>query len=247
MEIELCAFSGHGLNKKNIDSSIRIELCSNFFEGGLTPSPATFLSVRKELKNQLFIMIRPRGGDFCYSKDEFELMKEEISWFKENGANGIVLGILKEDGSVDKSRTQALVKHSSPLPVTFHRAIDMSNNLNKALEDIIEAGCTRILSSGGEKDVDSGLESLINLHKQAGERIAIMPGGGVNISNVQQFISAGFKNMHLSSKRIIKSSMKYKADISMTSSTDISSYNYIGIDFEKLNRFRNYVQKNTSF
>jgi len=244
MDIELCSFSTSELNKENLNKSIRIELCSNYYEGGTTPSPSVFLRTRNKLTNQIYIMIRPRGGDFYYSDEEFELMKEGILWFKENGADGIVLGLLNVDGSIDKQRTSELVQLASPLPVTFHRAFDMSADLNNALEDIIETGCTRILSSGGASNVDLGFDKLIELHKQAIARIDIMPGGGVSMGNVQQFIDAGFKNIHLSSKKMVESKMQFRANLSMTANPNISSFDYIGVDFKKLKKFTTYVREN---
>ena len=244
MQIELCAFSSSFLVLEPISSSTRIELCSNYVEGGTTPSPASFLEARKKLANNIYVMIRPRGGDFFYSMEEFELMKAEISWFKQMGADGFVLGILNADGSVDEERTSILVKLAAPLPVTFHRAFDASADLNNALEAVIKTACTRILSSGGSSNVNEGFSKLLALHKQAKGRIDLMPGGGVTKLNVQQFIDAGFKNIHLSAKKMQQSKMEFKSNISMTSTSKISSFDYIGIDFDKLNHFTNYVHKN---
>lgn len=244
MKIELCIFNTSELLSYNIDDSIRIELCSNYNEGGITPSYNSFLKLRKQLSNQIFVMIRPRGGDFCYSDTEFEMMKEEILWFKNNGADGIVLGILNPDGIVDKKRTSELVQLASPLPVTFHRAFDMSVDLRQALEVVIETGCKRILSSGGQSNVDIGFDKLIELKDQAAERIEIMPGGGVSIENVLNFIDNGFENIHLSSKKMMQSRMNYKANLSMTAHPGISSFDYIGLDFEKLKEFVAYVRSN---
>ena len=242
MQIELCLFSS--FNLPILHKSIRIELCSDFFQGGLSPNYSSFIKCRAYYTNPLFVMIRPRGGDFCYSDEEFELMKAEILWYKDNGADGIVLGLLNMDGSIDEKRTTELVQLASPLPVTFHRAFDMSVDLNQALEDIIETGCTRILSSGGSPNVELGFNKLIELHKQANARIAIMPGGGVTIDNVQGFIDAGFKNIHLSAKKLVKSKMQYRANLSMTANPNISSFDYIGVDFEKLKQFTAYVREN---
>ncbi len=242
MQIELCLFSPEVLQP--IDNDIRIELCSNFVEGGTSPSPAIFLKLKRDYSNQVFVMIRPRGGDFNYSKNEFEIMKEELLWFKNHGADGIVLGILNSDASLDKIRTAELVKLASPLPITFHRAFDMSADLNQSLEDIIETGCTRILSSGGASNVEIGFDKLLELHNKANDRIEIMPGGGVTIDNVQKFIDAGFKNIHLSAKKLVKSKMQYRANLSMTANPNISSFDYIGVDFEKLKLFTAYVRQN---
>lgn len=244
MKIELCTFNTSDLLSYNIDDSIRIELCSNYYEGGISPSQNSFLKLRKNLYNQIFVMIRPRGGDFCYSDAEFEMMKDEIQWFKNNGADGVVIGVLNPDGTIDKKRTSELVELASPLPVTFHRAFDMSIDMREALEELIETGCKRILSSGGQSNVDIGFKKLIELKDQAAGRIEIMPGGGVSIENVQKFIDNGFDNIHLSSKKIIHSKMDYKANLSMTAHPTISSFDYIGLDFEKLKEFVAYVHSN---
>ena len=242
MQIELCLFSSFILPA--LHKSIRIELCSDFFQGGLSPNYSSFIKCRGFYPNPLFVMIRPRGGDFYYSDDEFNLMRDEISYFKENGADGIVIGILNNDGSIDVHRTSELVQLAHPLPVTFHRAFDMSADLNQSLEDIIETGCTRILSSGAASNVEIGFDKLVELQNQANDRIEIMPGGGVNIDNVQKFIDAGFKNIHLSAKKLVKSKMQYRANLSMTANPNISSFDYIGVDFEKLKQFTAYVREN---
>jgi copper homeostasis protein len=242
MQIELCLFSS--FNLPVLHKSIRIEICSDFYQGGLSPNYNSFIKCRGFYINPLFVMIRPRGGDFCYSDEEFELMKAEILWYKENGADGIVLGLLNIDGSIDEKRTSELVQLASPLPVTFHRAFDMSVDLNLALEAIIETGCTRILSSGGTSNVDLGFDKLLKLHKLANARIEIMPGGGVTIDNVQGFIDAGFNNIHLSAKKLVKSKMQYRVNLSMTANPNISSFDYIGVDLEKLKQFTTYVREN---
>ncbi len=240
--IELCCFSASGLS--NLDDSIRIELCSNYLEGGLSPTANLFFHIRSLFNNKIVTMVRPRGGDFCYSDTEFQMMKSEILWFKENGADGIVLGLLNPDGTIDKERTSILVELARPLPVTFHRAFDMSVDYYKSLEDIIDTGCSRILSSGGAKNVDLGFDNLVQLLKLAGNRVELIPGSGVNIHNVKKFIDAGFKNIHLSSKMNVKSKMEYRANLSMTASPNISSFDYIGVDLQKLNQFVAYVRKN---
>ena len=242
LNIELCCFSVNGLS--NLDEGIRVELCSNYLEGGLTPTANLFLHIRSLLNNEIIAMVRPRGGDFCYSDIEFQMMKTEILWFKQNGANGIVLGLLNPDGTVDKKRTSVLVELAKPLPVTFHRAFDMSVDYCKSLEDIIDVGCSRILSSGGAPNVELGFNNLVHLLKLANNRIDLIPGSGVTIHNVKKFIDAGFKNIHLSAKMNIKSKMEYRANLSMTASPHISSFDYIGVDLQKLNQFVAYVRKN---
>ena len=244
MDIELCSFSSFGVPL--IDSSIRIELCSNYSVGGLTPSSSIFLNFKKKIKNPIYVMIRPRGGDFYYSKQEFQWMIEELKWFKAHGASGIVLGLLSKDGSVDLKRTKILVDIAHPLPVTFHRAFDMSIDIFQALEDIIISGCKRILTSGAAPNVVEGFSKLIQLKNRAQGRIEIMPGGGVDVDNVYPLIQAGFKNIHLSSKKIVLSPMQHKANLSMTSVSSLSSFDYEATDLKKLNNFISYVRKYTN-
>ena len=244
MQIELCSFSSSSLVKAPVCSALRIELCSNFYEGGTTPSIFSFLRVIKTLTNPVFVMIRPRGGDFLYSDEEFEIMKAQLLWFKENGAKGFVLGLLNSNGTVAIERTKVLVQLAAPLPVTFHRAFDTTVDLNCALEAVIETGCFRVLSSGGAVNVDLGFAKLLELHKQANGRIVIMPGGGVNLTNVKSFMEAGFTEIHLSSKKMIRSKMEYRTSVAMTANDSISSFDTIGIDFDHLTNFTNYVRQN---
>ena len=241
MDIELCLFSYTNLS--TLDSSIRLELCSNYHLGGLSPSNSVFTRLRKQLNNNIYVMIRPRGGDFLYSSEEFQLMQNEIKWFKDNGADGFVFGILNEDASIDMKRTSKLVHLAGTLPVTFHRAFDISKDLNQSLEDIINCGCSRILSSGGASCVNNGFEKLSELHKLTKSRIDIMPGGGVTINNVRKFINYGFKNIHLSSKKNIMSKMITQSKLSLTSNPFISSYDHIGFDAQKFKKFVSYVRK----
>ena len=149
-------------------------------------------------------------------------MQNEIKWFKDNGADGFVFGILNEDASIDMKRTSKLVHLAGTLPVTFHRAFDISKDLDQSLEDIINCGCSRILSSGGASCVNNGFEKLSELHKQTKSRIDIMPGGGVTIDNVRKFINHGFKNIHLSSKKNIMSKMITQSKLSLTSNPYLS-------------------------
>lgn len=243
MQIELCSFSSSSLVKAPVSPALRIELCSNFYEGGTTPSIFSFLKVIETLPNPVFVMIRPRGGDFLYTDEEFEIMKAQLLWFKENGAKGFVLGLLNSNGTVAIERTKILVQLAAPLPVTFHRAFDTTLDLNRALEAVIKTGCTRLLSSGGAANVNLGFTKLLELHKQANGRIALMPGGGVNLTNVKSFMEAGFTEIHLSSKKMTPSKMQFKSSISMTANDSISSFDYVGIDFDNLYNFTNYVRQ----
>ncbi|XP_065653263.1 copper homeostasis protein cutC homolog isoform X2 [Hydra vulgaris] len=157
----------------------RVELCSNLIEGGCTPSLGLVQYIKNKLDIPVFVMIRPRGGDFLYSDDEFEVMKLDIKEFKKSNVDGFVFGILKSDGSIDKDRNQELVDLCKPLSVTFHRAFDVCIDGYQALEDIISLGFDRILTSGRENSCLEGLPMLASLIEKAGDRIIIMPGGGI--------------------------------------------------------------------
>jgi copper homeostasis protein len=162
----------------------RIELCSHLAQGGLTPGIALMRAVRKQVTLPIFAMIRPRGGDFAYSGAEFASMQRDIETARQIGMDGVVLGILKEDGHVDVRRTRELVERARPVPVTFHRAFDVSAELRKSLEDVIQTGAARLLTSGGATTAPKGLAALAKLVEIACGRILIVPGSGINASNV---------------------------------------------------------------
>jgi copper homeostasis protein len=189
----------------------RVELCENLIEGGTTPSYGMIYEARKKLSIALNIMIRPRGGDFLYSGDEFEIMKHDIGNCKKLNADGVVFGILKADGSIDKNKTKELVGYAQPLQVTFHRAFDLTGDPFKALEDVIECGCNRILTSGQKATALDGAVMISELIKHSKGRIIIMPGGGVRSSNVAELISkTKATEVHSSAKMIRDSQMKFR-------------------------------------
>ncbi len=165
----------------------RIELCANLAEGGTTASYGTILECRKHFDVLLYPIIRPRGGDFLYSAEEFEVMMHEVKLCKQTGCDGIVIGLLRADGSIDTDRTARLVELAYPLGVTFHRAFDRCVDPHLALTQLIELGCERILTSGQHPAAPDGLELIRSLREEADHRITIMPGSGIrkeNIANV---------------------------------------------------------------
>jgi len=184
MHLEVCIDSVESAIAAQRGGTHRVELCSALSEGGLTPGAGLIATVRRNLAIDLFVMIRPRGGDFCYSALEFEVMQQEISHARNLGADGVVLGILDEEGLVDIARTSQLVQLAAPLPVTFHRAIDMTPDLSAALDAVLETGATRILTSGGAPNATAGCAEIARLVQSAKGCIAIMPGGGVSIASV---------------------------------------------------------------
>ena len=168
----------------------RIEMCDNLSEGGTTPSWETMLEAKERISTELFVMIRPRGGDFCYSDEEFEQMKNDIVAFKRLGVQGFVFGILLPDNSIDKERNKDLLEFAYPFPCTFHRAFDRTNEPLASLETLIELGFSTLLSSGAAANAVEGIDILRSMVQQAEGRICIMPGGGVRSSNIAQLHAA---------------------------------------------------------
>ncbi|MCP4442959.1 MAG: copper homeostasis protein CutC [Aureispira sp.] len=184
MKIELCIDSVEAALTAQEYGANRVELCANLLEGGTTPSIGTIALTRKAIDIDLFVIVRPRGGDFLYSDKEFEVMQYNILEAKKLGVDGVVVGLLDRDGEIDIVRTQKLVELARPMQVTFHRAFDRCLNPFDALEQLIELGVDRILTSGQELTAWQGRELIKNLIKQADNRICIMPGSGVNADNI---------------------------------------------------------------
>ncbi|MEO9021887.1 MAG: copper homeostasis protein CutC [Ginsengibacter sp.] len=188
----------------------RIELCMSPGEGGTTPSYAFIKEARKKLHIDLYVMIRPRGGDFLYSDEEFEIMKNDVLLCKQSGCDGIVTGILTEGGKVDTKRCEELIGYAYPLGATFHRAFDRVANPLEAMEDIIHLGFERILTSGLAPKAIDGIETLATLIKKSAERIILMPGSGVEASNIISIAeSTSAKEFHSSASHYTESKMKY--------------------------------------
>jgi copper homeostasis protein len=189
----------------------RIELCDNPGEGGTTPSAGVIQQVKALLNIPVFVMIRPRGGDFCYSDHEFESMKHDISFCKSLNIPGVVFGILTSDGQIDKVRCAELIKLSRPMQVTCHRAFDMTKDPYQSLEDCIALGFNRILTSGHQLKAETGIACITQLVEQSKGRINIMPGSGVNEQNVVKIISTTkVKEVHFGAMMHVPSDMKYQ-------------------------------------
>jgi copper homeostasis protein len=174
----------------------RIELCSNLSVGGLTPDPALIRAVRQQIQIPIFVMIRPRAGDFVYSPAEFTQMKKSIAEGKDSDADGLVFGILKPDHTVDIARTCELAELAQPLPVTFHRAFDSCADFSQALEDVSRSGASRILTSGGSASALEGIDNIAMLITVA-DQVTIVPGAGINMRNILQIAAAtGAREFH---------------------------------------------------
>ena len=173
----------------------RVELCADMSVGGTTPKIEMIQQARENLTIDMFVMIRPRGGNFVYSDSEFEQMKSDIETIKKVGVNGFVFGILKDDKTINLEQNKVLVELAKPFPCTFHRAFDAVSNYEKALEDVISCGFSTILTSGTFPNVMEGKEVLRQLVIQANNRIEIMPGGGLrstNISELNEMVKANW-------------------------------------------------------
>jgi len=184
----------------------RIELFSSLGEGGITASHGMLAIVRERVKLPIYAMIRPRGGDFCYNKEEVLVMEKDIEFCKQAGMDGLVFGCLKEDGSMDTDLCKRLLALANPLKVTFHRAYDVCAQPEIALEQIIDLGFERILSSGRQANAPSGAAHLKQLHEKANGRIKIMAGAGINASNIKAIAEqTGIHEFHATARMMVMS------------------------------------------
>lgn len=203
ISLEICASSIQSLINANKAGAHRVELCSNLEQGGITPSYGTIKRALLLSKIPVYVLIRPRAGNFVYDTDEVRIMVEDIEMCKQLGCHGIVVGILTSANTVDIWRMRQLITHAHPLPVTFHRAFDDCDDRVRALEDVIASGCTRILTSGGAETAEEGIESLKELVQMASGRILIMPGAGVSLANIAEIVElTGVTDIHASAKVI---------------------------------------------
>jgi copper homeostasis protein len=212
-KLEICVDSVQSAIYAEQSGASRIELCDNLMEGGTTPSFGIISTARKYLKIGLNVLIRPRPGDFLYSEQEFEIMLRETEICRECGVDGIVTGILRSDGAIDTERTSELVRAAHPMPVTFHRAYDMCIDPIQGLEDIIKTGARRVLTSGHKNSAEDGSVLLGELVRVAGQRIIIMPGSGINETNIEKIARvSGAREFHCSARKIIESDMSFRKE-----------------------------------
>jgi copper homeostasis protein len=209
--LEVCVDSAESAIAAQQGGAQRVELCDNLIEGGTTPGAGTIQVARKYLTIGLNVMIRPRGGDFCYSDLEFEIMCRDIEIAQQLGADGIVLGILKPNGVIDKKRTHALMDLARPMNVTFHRAFDVTRDPFAALDTLMELGIDRLLTSGQEASAIEGLDLIAELIRRGGNRIIIMPGGGINERNIARVLMAAHpREIHLTAFTLVDSPMQFR-------------------------------------
>ncbi|PHM60161.1 copper homeostasis protein CutC [Xenorhabdus ishibashii] len=231
IRLEICCYSISCALVAQKAGADRIELCASPPEGGVTPSFGALQHARQHLSIPVHPIVRPRGGDFCYSNTDFEVMKNDVARIRDMGFPGVVFGLLNEEGHIDRLRMRQLMSLSGNMKVTFHRAFDMCFNPHVALEQLTELGVQRILTSGQQQNAELGLPLLKEL-LQASQGPIIMPGAGVRMSNISKFLEIGVTEVHSSAGKTVPSSMKYrKAGVTMSSDdSDVDEYAYYCVD-----------------
>jgi copper homeostasis protein len=240
-KIEICVDSVQSAIVAQDCGADRIELCSNLPEGGTTPGFGMISSARENLTIGLHVIIRPRGGDFLYSGLEYDIMRREIDTCGECGVDGVVIGILNSDGRIDIERTAMLIEFARPMSVTFHRAFDLCNDPFRGLRDVIATGADRLLTSGQKNKAVEGIELINQLHNKANGDIIIMPGSGIDASNIAKIASGtGATEFHLTGRRVIESEMSFRVQgISMGGHPEYSEYFRKVADPEMINSIIN--------
>ena len=235
IKTELCAYSVEACRVAARLGVNRVELCASPAEGGVTPSMATIEQVAAIQGLDLSVMIRPRGGDFLYSDEEFSTMLRDIEHARKAGATGVVFGILTADGKVDVERTRQLVEASKGMETTFHRAVDMTEDYEVAVEAVIEAGCDRILTSGGYDKAIDGIDNVSRAVEIARGRIEIMAGRGVVAANAEALKNVGVDALHFSAKKMVVGGMQYRNPrISMGGSAAVDEFSLRVVDEEEV-------------
>ena len=211
MIFEICVDSVEGALAAQAAGGQRIELCDNLVEGGTTPSLGMIQLARQSITIDINVIVRPRGGDFCYTELELEVMRRDILAARRAGANGVVIGLLKPDGSVDVEKTRSLVEAARPMSVTFHRAFDLCRDSDEALEAICGLGIERILTSGQMPNALEGAACIADLIHKAAGRVIILAGGGVNAGNIAAIAArTGVKEVHFAARKQVDSPMTFR-------------------------------------
>jgi copper homeostasis protein len=239
MIIEACVNSAISAIEAQKGGADRVELCENLHDGGTTPSAGTIRFAREKLHIGLFVMIRPRGGDFLYSNDEFEIMNEDIKVAKDLGADGVVFGILNPNGTIDMERMKILADLARPIGITCHRAFDMTIDPFKAMEDLINLGIDRILTSGQQKTATEGASLIHDLIQISNDRIIIMPGSGVKEHNIEEIVRiTGAREIHIHLEKQEPSLMIFKnCDVYMGKPA-LSEFEHTITDWERIRKVR---------
>lgn len=239
--IENCANGAESALRAQEGGADRVELCAGIPEGGTTPSAGEIVKARQLLTDtRLHVIIRPRGGDFCYTPDELDIMAYDIGVARKVGADGVVTGVLRPDGTVNIEAMRRLMDAAQGLSVTFHRAFDVCRDPFEAMEEIIGLGCDRILSSGQEPTAEKGMALLGQLNGRAAGRIIIMPGCGVNAGNIARIArTTGCGEFHFSGRSEVASAMRYRNPrVSMSGTEGSDEYGRLLTDPAKIRAAR---------
>ncbi len=205
--LEVCLDSVASAVASENGGALRVELCGSLGDGGVTPSAGLIATVRKGITIAMHVLIRPRPGDFCYTADEFDVMKRDILLAKQLGANGVALGILDRQDRVDVPRTKELLELARPLSVTFNRAFDVTADLSSALEDLVKSGADRVLTSGGKKTAEEGADVIARLMKESAGRVGIIACGTIREGNVASLIEkTGVREVHARLETVVPGS-----------------------------------------
>lgn len=245
MKIEIVVYNIESALRAQEGGADRLEVCASPGEGGITPAYGTIELIRQNVSMDVYVMIRPRGGDFHYNNYEFHAMKRDISQCQKLSVDGIVLGILNVDGTIDKKRCKELIDKARPLKVTCHRAFDMTRDPFEALEDCIEVGFDRILTSGHQSKAIQGVSLLSALVEKAAGRIIIVPGSGVNESTVGEIVTkTKATEIHLSAVSSRPGAMQYKnPNITGMGSEEGSEYMLRTVDPDIIRKVRKIAEK----
>jgi copper homeostasis protein len=241
--LEICVDSVASCEAAQAGGATRVELCANLFEGGTTPSAGTIREARRHLSIGLHVIVRPRGGDFCYSAAEFNSIQYDLQVAKDLGADGLVMGILNLDGTIDRKRMEALVEQARPLTLTFHRAFDLTPDPEQALTEIIDLGMDLLLTSGQERTACEGIPLLARLVRQAGERVRIMPGGGISERNLERIVQeTGVRDVHLTARQRVPSPMAFRpGHVFMGGELRLPEYDLAVADARLIGRLRQHL------
>jgi len=234
MKLEICCYTVESAELAEEGGADRIELCDNYPEGGTTPSHGAVRLALERLKIPVNVMVRPRGGDFLYTDEEYEIMRRDLQHIRELGANGIVTGFLKADGEIDLDRTREMVGLAHPMEVTFHRAFDMCRDPHTALEELKDTGVSRVLTSGGRPTVTEGSDLLAELVEAAGDDIIVMPGCGVNPETLGPLAEkTGAREYHSAAQAFRKSGMQHRnPNVSMGGIEGVDEYGIVTVNPE---------------
>lgn len=241
--LEICCYSMECALTAQQHGADRIELCAAPKEGGLTPSYGVLKSVRQAVSIPVHPIIRPRGGDFCYSSGEFNAMLEDIASVKDLGYPGLVTGLLDENGEIDMPRMRQIMAAAQGMAVTFHRAFDMCVNPHQGFEKLAELGVARVLTSGQQPSAEKGISLIKELKAQSGVPI-IMAGAGVRAANLETFLQAGVEELHSSAGKWWPSPMRYRnTGLSMSTDAEADEYSRYGVEGESVARMKAIIEQ----